>query len=135
MSRIIVFIAGLLLILPPAFAQEQKQDKRNLVIKEWNTDVRSRRQALDHQTIYNADGKKIEETEYNSDGQKWRKRFEYGTNGKVCRESAYDEKNRLVSVKKIEYDALNRKKVQYTYNAKGKLVTTKTFEYIVRDAE
>jgi hypothetical protein len=32
---------------------------------------------LDHVTTYDADGKKLEEIEYNSEGQKWRKRFEY----------------------------------------------------------
>ncbi|MBP5157114.1 MAG: hypothetical protein ILP18_04490 [Treponema sp.] len=138
MNRLATITAALLLLAPPVFAQagqEQKPDKKNLVVKEWNTDARSNRQVLDHKTIFNAEGRKIEETEYSSSGQKWRKRFEYGTNGKVCKENLYDAKNRLVSVKKTEYDEFQRKKVQYTYNAKGKLVMTKNFEYIAQDTE
>lgn len=52
---------------------------------------------LDHITTYDADGKKIEEIEYNSEGQKWRKRFEYapGAEGKCIKESVYNERNRL----------------------------------------
>lgn len=139
MKKYFTIAAVLLLSVLTASAQDdrpqQKINKKNLVIKEWNTDARSNRQVLDHQTIFNADGQKIEEIEYGSSGQKWRKRFEYGANGKVCRESVYDERNRLFSVKKIEYNELNRKKIQYTYNAKGRLVSTKTFEYIAQDTE
>lgn len=137
MKRILIAIAALLLALPNAGAQEQaaqKINKKNLVIKEWNTDARSKHRVLDHQTTYNADGKKIEEIEYNSSGQKWRKRFEYNAAGKVSRELVYDEKNKLQSVKKFEYNEFGRKKTQYNYDAKGRLKTMKVFEYIAEDA-
>ena len=121
----------MLLLLPGINAQEtQKMNKKNLVIKEWNTDAKSKHRVLDHQTTYNADGKKIEEIEYNSSGQKWRKRYEYNAGGKVSRELVYDEKNRLEGVKKFEYNEFGRKKTQYNYDAKGKLLTIKTFEYL-----
>ena len=45
----------------------------------------------------------------------------------------YDENNRLVNYKKIEYNEFGRKKVQYTYNPKGKLVSVKVYEYIIED--
>ena len=36
----------------------QKINKKNLVIKEWNTDVKTNAQILDHTTTYNSDGRK-----------------------------------------------------------------------------
>ena len=135
MNKFFAIAAALLLLVPGLRAQETpKINKKNLVIKEWNTDARSNRKVLDHQTTYNADGKKIEEIEYNSGGQKWRKRYEYGANGKCTRELVYDERNKLQTVKKFEYNEFGRKKKQMNYDGKGKLVTIKVFEYITEDA-
>lgn len=135
MKRILLFAAAVLLALPALNAQEtQKINKKNLVIKEWNTDARSNARILDHQTTYSPDGKKVEEIEYGQKSQKWRKRYEYGADGKVSRELLYDERNKLVSVKKFEYNEFGRKKTQYTYDAKGKLKTIKVFEYLTEDA-
>ncbi len=133
-------LAALLLILAaaqaaPAQEQTPKINKKNLVIKEWNTDAGSRHKVLDHQTVYNAEGRKIEEKEYTSTSLKWTKRFEYGADGKVSRELAYDERGKLVSIKKFEWNEFGRKKTQYTYDAKGRLVSTKVFEYIAQDSE
>ena len=89
---------------------------------------------LDHMTTYNADGKKMEETEYDSAGrQKWRKRFEWGANGRLARELVYDERNRLENYKKFEYNEFGKRKVQYTYDTKGRLTGTKVYEYIVQE--
>ena len=139
MRKLLAIIALAFALIAPAAAQNttgQKINKKNLVIKEWNTDPRSGKKVLDHVTTYDADGKKIEEIEYNSEGQKWRKRFEYapGAEGKCIKESVYNERNRLESVKKYEYNEFGRKKTQYNYNAKGKLMTVKVFEYITEDA-
>jgi hypothetical protein len=139
MKKLLTLLALAFALIVPAMAQNtaagQKINKKNLVIKEWNTDPRSGKKVLDRVTTYNADGKKIEEIEYGSDGQKWRKRFEYapGTEGKCVKESVYDERNRLNTVKKYEYNEFGRKKTQYNYNAKGKLLTVKVFEYITED--
>ncbi|MBO5562129.1 MAG: hypothetical protein J6N50_08255, partial [Bacteroidales bacterium] len=92
------------------------------------------KKVLDHVTTYNADGRKIEEIEYTTTAQKWRKRFEYDSAGRVTLESVYDEKNRLDNYKKFEYNEFGRKKTQYTYNAKGKLISIKVYEYIAEDA-
>lgn len=113
--------------------QEGKINKKNLVIKEWNTDARSNARLLDHVTTYSAEGKKIEEIEYSGSSQKWRKRWEYDAAGKQSRELVYDERNRLVNVKKFEYNEFGRKKTQYTYNAKGKLLSIKVFEYLAEE--
>ena len=138
MKKLLAILALAFALIAPAAAQNtgQKINKKNLVIKEWNTDPRSGKKVLDHVTTYDADGKKIEEIEYNSEGQKWRKRFEYapGAEGKCIKESVYNERNRLETVKKYEYNEFGRKKTQYNYNAKGKLLTVKVFEYIAEDA-
>ena len=107
-------------------------NKKNLVIKEWNTDAKGNHKTLDHVTTFNANGKKVEEIEYSQDGQKWRKRFEYDQNGKVSRELVYDYRNHLQTYKKFEFNELGKKKIQYTYNAKGKLIGIKQYEYIAQ---
>ena len=128
--RYILAIAFLLTaVLPDLQAQEKTINKKNLVIKEWNTDVKSNAKILDHVTTYNADGRKIEEIEYSGKSQKWRKRYEYDAAGKQVRELVYDERNKLVNVKKFEYNEFGRKKVTYTYAAKGRLTTIKNYEY------
>lgn len=135
MKRLLVFLAAALLLIPAASAQEQdapKMNKKNLVIKEWNTDAKGNHKTLDHVTTFNADGKKVEEIEYSQDGQKWRKRFEYDQNGKVSRELVYDYRNHLQTIKKFEFNELGKKKIQYTYNAKGKLIGIKQYEYIAQ---
>ena len=115
---------------PALHAQDKKIDKKNLVIKEWKTDLKTNTRILDHVTTYSEAGKKVEEIEYNSSGQKWRKRYEYDAAGKQVKELVYDENNRLVNMKKVEYNEFGRKKIQYTYNAKGKLTATKVYEYL-----
>lgn len=137
MKKILIIVFAALMLIPAAGAQEpvQKINKKNLVIKEWNTDPKGGNRTLDHMTTYNAEGKKIEEVEYGTSGQKWRKRYEYGPDNRVSRELAYDEFNRLQTIKKIEYNEFGRKKIQYTYNAKGKLLTVKNFEYLAQDAD
>ena len=135
MKRLLVFLAAALLLIPAASAQVQdapKMNKKNLVIKEWNTDAKGNHKTLDHVTTFNADGKKVEEIEYSQDGQKWRKRFEYDQNGKVSRELVYDYRNHLQTIKKFEFNELGKKKIQYTYNAKGKLLSIKQYEYIAQ---
>ena len=69
MKRLILFVASALLLLPAAGAQEPpKMNKKNLVIKEWNSDPKGGNKVLDHITTFSAEGKKIEEAEYGSDG-------------------------------------------------------------------
>lgn len=131
-----VLLAALLLLFaaPHAHMQDSpKINKRNLVVKEWITSSQTGKRYLDHVTVYNSDRKKIEETEYGVSGQKWKKRYEYGKNGKCVKVLVYDEHNRLVSYKTFEYNEYGRKKVQYSYDAKGRLKSVKNFEYLIAD--
>ena len=136
MKRIILIIA-IMLAVPALMLQAQDQktmNKKNLVVKQWNTNAKGVASTLDHLTTYSPDGKKIEEIEYDSDGrQKWRKRFEWGENGRLARELVYDEHNKLDNYKTFEYNEFGKKKTQYTYSAKGKLKGTKIYEYITQD--
>lgn len=137
MKKTACLTAVLLLTVCSAFAQTTtpKINKKNLVIKEWNTDANAKARILDHMSTYNADGKKIEEIEYDGQSrQKWRKRYEYDASGRVSVEYVYDERNRLDNYKKFEYNEFGRKKTQYTYSAKGKLKSIKVYEYIAEDA-
>ena len=137
MKKLLTIIALAFAFVVPALAQDTapKINKKNLVIKEWNTDPKGGNKSLDHVTTYSPEGRKMEEIEYNSDGQKWRKRYEYDAAGKVSTEYVYDHRNRLQTYKKFEYNAFGRKKVQYSYNAKGKLLSIKHFEYIAQEED
>jgi hypothetical protein len=132
-----------LLLLPlmvaNAFAQldeatmAKREARKNLVIREWNTEPKTQTKWLDRVTIYDDQGRKIEETEYTKYGQKWRETFEYGANGRICKDILYNEKNKIIAVRKYEYNADGTKKKQYNYLPNGKLETTKVFEYSAAD--
>lgn len=49
-------------------AQDMKATKSNLTVREWNIDAGSNQKVLDHLTIYNENGKKVEEAEYDRKG-------------------------------------------------------------------
>ena len=132
-TTIILLLSLLCLPCGICRAQDDASRKRDLVIKEWNTDVASNVKFLDHETVYDGQGRKIGETEYTRQGKLWTKKFEYGQDGRVCRELTYNEKGRLDSVKKFEYNETGRKQAVYTYDSKGRLVKTKVYEYKYRD--
>ena len=111
-------------------AQAQKHPRSNMTVKEWKVDAATNQKILDHVTIYNEIGKKVEEIEYDLKGQKWRKRYEHGANGKVARELVYNHANKLDNIRKYEYDELGRRKTEYIYDAKGRLKRYKMYEYI-----
>ncbi len=137
MKKLILTILSIIAVIPLAKTQTNysKINKENLIIKEWNTDAKTGKKVLDHITTYNADRKKIEEIEYGLSGQKWRKRYEYGQNGKCAKESVYNERNQLVNYKTFEYNKYGRKSVQYTHDARGKIISIKKFEYILSDEQ
>ena len=77
-----LFLLAALCLPLAALAQtpdQPKLNKKNLIIREINTDPKGRNEMLDHETLYNADGHKLEEVEYDSDGKKkWTKRYTAG---------------------------------------------------------
>lgn len=113
----------------------KREARRNLTVKEWNTDAKTQTRWLDRQTIYDSQGRKTEEVEYASYGQKWRRTYEYGDDGRLSREVEYDDRNKPVVIRKYEWNANGTKKKQYNYAPNGKLLTVKLFEYIFSDSE
>lgn len=129
MLTLLLAIAGI-----PACAQSaaspKREAKKNLVVKEWQTKAGSKRKFLDHQTSYDGQGRKYEEIEYASYGQKYRIVYEYeGASTRCSREVEYDDKNHVVVIRKYEYNDDGTRKRQYNYYPNGKLASTKDFEY------
>ena len=91
---------------------------------------------MDHITVYDDQGRKIEEIEYANYGQKERVTIEYDeATGKVSKEVVYDDRNKPVRIRKYEYNADGTKGKQYNYLPNGKLYSVKTFEYIFSDSK
>ena len=114
-------------VSPETLAKRAK--RKNMTLKEWNTDAASRTKWLDHLTVYDAEGWKVEEIEYAVYGQVWRVVTEYDEQGQVSREVEYDGKNRPVRIRKYEYNDNGTKHKQYNYLPNGKLYSVKVFEY------
>jgi antitoxin component YwqK of YwqJK toxin-antitoxin module len=109
--------------------EEKREMRKNLVVKEMNADAKGKRQWMDHLTVWDENGFKLEEIEYAVYGQKERVTFEYDATGKCVRENVYNDKNKLYRIRKYEYNSDGRKKTQYNYNPDGKLYSTKVYEY------
>lgn len=117
---------------PETIAKREK--RKNLTVKEWNTDAKSKTRWLDHLTVYDDEGRKIEEIEYASYGQKERITYEYADNGKIGKEIVYDDRNKPTRIRKYEYNEDGTKKKQYNYLPNGRLYSVKVFEYLFTDA-
>jgi len=107
---------------------------KNMTIKEWNTDAKSKTRWLDRVTTYDEKGRKVEEIEYTSYGQKWRETYKYDEQDRIVQEVEYDEKDKPRYVRKYEYNSDGSKKKQYNYSPSGKLMTIKVFEYIIAES-
>ncbi|MBO2523763.1 MAG: hypothetical protein CW336_07965 [Bacteroidetes bacterium] len=142
MKRLLIF-SFLLALVIPAFSQQvspetliKRQKRKGLTIKEWNTAVGSKQAFLDHVTTYDSLGRKIEEIEYASYGQKSRVVCEYvdplDPASKVLREIEYNDRDKVTRIKKYEYNEDGSKKRQLNYYPNGKLESVKEYELIFR---
>ena len=113
---------------------QKRENRKGMVLKEWNTAAGDKRAFLDRVTTYDELGRKIEEIEYASYGQKWRVVSEYPANSditaKVVREIEYNDRDKVVRIRKFEYDEDGSKVRQLNYYPNGKLESVKTFEYV-----
>lgn len=112
----------------------KRENRKGMVLKEWNTPAGDKRAFLDRKTTYDEYGRKIEEIEYASYGQKWRVVYEYPADSditaKVVREIEYNDRDKVVRIRKYEYDEDGAKVRQLNYYPTGKLESVKTFEYV-----
>lgn len=115
----------------------KRENRRGMTIKEWNTMAGSKRAFLDRVTTYDELGRKIEEIEYASYGQKWRVVYEYpegsDITAKVLREIEYNDRDKVVRIRKFEYNEDGSKKRQLNYYPNGKLESVKTYEVIYKE--
>ena len=136
---IFLFLIGWMTL--PLFSQsvsdatiQKRENRRGMVLKEWNTAVGSKIPFLDHVTTYDSLGRKIEEIEYTSYGQKSRVVSEYPPNSdvsaKVVREIEYNDRDKVVRIRKFEYNDDGSKSRQLNYYPNGKLESVKVYEYI-----
>ena len=136
-------ISFLLALVIPAFSQQvtpetliKRQKRKGLTVKEWNTQVGAKQAFLDHVTTYDSLGRKIEEIEYASYGQKSRVVSEYvdpaDPASKVLREIEYNDRDKVVRIRKFEYNDDGSKKRQLNYYPNGKLESVKEFELIYK---
>lgn len=113
---------------------QKRENRKGMVLKEWNMAAGDKRAFLDRVTTYDELGRKIEEIEYASYGQKWRVVSEYPANSdiaaKVVREIEYNDRDKVVRIRKFEYNEDGSKKCQKNYYPNGKLESVKTFEYV-----
>lgn len=141
MKRYIYLIACLLiagttmaqnLLTPEQLAKREK--RKNLTVKEWNTDAKTKVRWLDHIKVYDSQGRCIEEIEYASYGQRSRVTYTYDdVTGKVLEEVEYNDRNKPVRIRKYEWNTDGTKAKQYNYLPNGKLYSVKVFEYIFSD--
>ena len=132
-GKVLLLLAACLLCTAVQAQTKGRERKKNLVVKEWNTKAGSQTPYLDNIVTYDDLGRKVEEIEYASYGQKKRVVYEYeGESTKCARQIEYDDKNHATRVKKFEYNEDGTRKAQYNYKPNGKLESTKTFEYSYR---
>ena len=114
----------------------KRENRKGMTVKEWNTPVNGKN-FLDHVTTYDELGRKIQEIEYASYGQKSRVVFEYpegsGVEAKVTREIEYNDRDKVVRIRKFEYNEDGSKKRQLNYYPNGKLESVKVYEYIPKE--
>lgn len=140
MKKIVVFLAFMAIglgVMAQSVSEStiaKRENRKGMVLKEWNTPAGEKRAFLDRVTTYDAMGRKIEEIEYASYGQKWRIVSEYPANSditaKVVREIEYNDRDKVVRIRKFEYDEDGSKVRQLNYYPNGKLESVKTFEYV-----
>ena len=137
----LVLVLALFAISVTNFAQavsestiQKRENRKGMVLKEWNTAAGDKRAFLDRVTTYDELGRKVEEIEYASYGQKWRVVFEYPANSDitamVVREIEYNDRDKVTRIKKYEYNDDGSKKCQKNYYPNGKLESVKTYEYV-----
>ena len=131
-SFLLVPVMGNSLLTPEQLAKREK--RKNLTVKEWNTDSNSKVRWLDHVKVYDSQGRCIEEIEYATYGQRKRITSTYDDKtGKVVEEVEYNDRNKPVRIRKYEWNPDGTKAKQYNYLPNGKLYSIKIFEYIFSD--
>lgn len=113
----------------PESLYEKRERRKNMTIREYNTDAKGKSRWMDHLTVYNAKGLKIEEVEYATYGMREKVIFEYDSQDRCIKEVVYDERNKVSRIRKYDYNADGTKRTQYNYLPNGRLYSTKVYQY------
>jgi len=113
----------------PESLNEKRERHKNMTVREYNTDAKGKNRWMDHVTVYNAKGLKIEEIEYATFGMRERVLFEYDANDHCIKEVVFDDRKKVSRIRKYEHNADGTKKTQYNYLPNGRLYSTKQFQY------
>jgi antitoxin component YwqK of YwqJK toxin-antitoxin module len=113
----------------PESLNERRERRRNLTVREYNSDAKGKNRWMDHVTVYNAKGFKIEEIEYATYGMRERVVFEYDANDLCVKEIVYDDHNKVSRIRKYVHNADGTKKSQFNYLPNGRLYSTKVYQY------
>lgn len=129
-----IFLFGFISLIfaqtSPESLNEKRERHKNMTIREYNTDAKGKNRWMDHVTIYNAKGLKIEEIEYATYGMRQRVLFEYDPVTDHCiKEIVFDERKKVSRIRKYEYNPDGTKKTQYNYLPNGRLYSTKQYQY------
>jgi len=119
---------------PESLSDDRRLQKKNLVIREYNTDAHGKNNWMDHLTVYNENGYKVQEIEYAVYGMRSKVLFEYDDNNRCVKEIVYDDRNKITRIRKITYNADGTRKAQYNYLPNGRLFSTKRYEYSIGGA-
>ena len=133
MKKILLAIIILLPLIFPLSVAAQRvkpETRQNTTCKQYIVRGETATPELDNVTTYDHLGRKIEEIEYASYGQKQRTTYEYdGDSDRCIRRVEYNDKNKVVRIQKIEYNPDGTKAKIYNYSPKGRLKYTKVYEY------
>jgi len=106
---------------------------KNMIVREYNTDVKGNTKSMDRQITYDANGLKVEEIEYGKHEQmRQRITFAYDVEGNCIKEVMFDERNKPCKIRKIVYNADGLKQTLLNYSPDGRLLSTKKFLYSVK---
>ena len=100
-----------------------------MTVREYNTDAKGQNRWMDHVTVYNAKGLKVQEIEYATYGMREKITFEYDGADHCVKEVVYDDRNKVTRIRKYEYNPDGTKKTQYNYLPNGRLYSTKVYQY------
>jgi len=113
----------------PESLNDKRDKKKDLTIREYNTDANGKSRWLDHVTVYNEEGYKTEEIEYATYGMRERVTFFYDAKFVCIKEVVYDDRNKVSRIRKYDYNPDGTKKTQYNYLPNGRLYSTKVYQY------
>lgn len=109
------------------------QGKRSTVT-EYKTTPDGKTRWIDRVTVYDVEGRIIEQREYSDYGRRlaWRAINDY-EQGRLVRQVVYNDRGKASKVRKYEYDDSGRLYRRYNYSPNGILNSYRQYEYSAQD--